>query len=186
MLLHELTEELLKSRKTDFIVTNYRPYIRINRGLSPLNEKACERVKQKLHFFFEDGSINRRIRINKKERRRNMITNKEEYFAGFDSLYNEIDRREERQQLETYLKDQLQRFQQVIERLSEETFWQLFPKILGIDAKLSIVAELIRFEDFSDEEIIRITENDYATYFKELCGYDLSMKPKPSLIFNMS
>lgn len=27
MLLHELTEELLKSRKTDFIVTNYRPYI---------------------------------------------------------------------------------------------------------------------------------------------------------------
>lgn len=115
-----------------------------------------------------------------------MITNKEEYFAGFDSLFKEIDRRKERQQLEAYLKDQLHRFQQVIEKLSEETFWELFPEILGIDAKLSLVTELIRYEDFSDEEIIRITENDYGTYFKELCGYDLSMKPKPSLIFNVS
>ncbi|WP_441316288.1 DUF7006 family protein, partial [Enterococcus sp. PF-3] len=47
------------------------------------------------------------------------------------------------------------------------------------------VSELIVFDDFSNEDIIRIVENDYRTYFKELCGYDLSMDPKHSMIFNV-
>lgn len=56
--LHELTEERLKSRKTDLIVTNYRPYIfeyELTEDyllLNPIpNEKDWERVKKKLHFF---------------------------------------------------------------------------------------------------------------------------------------
>lgn len=48
-----------------------------------------------------------------------------------------------------------------------------------------IVSELISFDDFSSEDIIRIVENDYRTYFQELCGYDLSMDPKHSMIFNV-
>ncbi|HAZ1244834.1 TPA: hypothetical protein J0V22_002711 [Enterococcus faecium] len=81
--------------------------------------------------------------------------------------------------VETYLDSQVEKLNQLIEGISHETFWQVFPKILGIDAKLTLLTELMPFEDFSNEEIIRIVENDYRDYFKELCGYDLRMKEKP-------
>ncbi|ROY44012.1 hypothetical protein EGW74_07425 [Enterococcus casseliflavus] len=114
------------------------------------------------------------------------ISSKEEYLAGFDSIFTELEKRKEQKQLEAYLHQQLRRFKQLLEEISEEQFWQVFPALLGIDAKLSLVAELIPYEEFSAEEIIRITESDYATYFKELCGYDLSMETKHSIIFNVS
>ncbi|MHA6124537.1 DUF7006 family protein [Enterococcus mundtii] len=44
---------------------------------------------------------------------------------------------------------------------------------------------MLVFDNFSDEAIIRMVETDYRTYFKELCGYDLSMEPKHSIIFNV-
>lgn len=91
----------------------------------------------------------------------------------------------ERITLKIYLDSQVQKLDQLIEGISQETFWQVFPKILGIDAKLMLLTELMPFEDFSNEEIIRIIENDYKDYFKELCGYDLKMKEKPSIIFHV-
>lgn len=91
----------------------------------------------------------------------------------------------ERKNLTAFLDSQVQKFDQLIESISQETFWQVFPEILGIDAKLTLVTELIPFEDFSNEEIIRIVENDYRDYFKELFGYDLRMKEKPSIIFHV-
>lgn len=57
--------------------------------------------------------------------------------------------------------------------------------VLGIDAKLTLITELIPFDGFTNEEIIRIVENDYQDYFKELCGYDLKMIDKPSMIFHI-
>lgn len=115
-----------------------------------------------------------------------MITSKEEYLAGFYAIFNEIEKRKEHKQLAVYLNDQLNHFERLLEKISEERFWQVFPELLGIDARMSLVAELIRLADFSEEEIIRIAESDYATYFKELCGYDLSMETKHSIIFNVS
>lgn len=91
----------------------------------------------------------------------------------------------ERSTLKTYLDSQVQKLDQLIEGISQETFWQVFPEILGVDAKLTLLTELMPFEDFSNEEIIRIVENDYRDYFKELCGYDLRMKEKPSIIFHV-
>lgn len=91
----------------------------------------------------------------------------------------------ERTTLATYLNSPVEKLDQLIESISHETFWQVFPKILGIDAKLTLLTELMPFEDFSNEEIIRIVENDYRDYFKELCGYDLKMKEKPSIIFHV-
>ncbi|MDA9461011.1 DUF7006 family protein [Enterococcus mundtii] len=45
---------------------------------------------------------------------------------------------------------------------------------------------MIVFDDFFNEVIIiRIVEDDYRTYFKELCGYNLHMEPKHSMIFNV-
>ncbi|EOH60899.1 DUF7006 family protein [Enterococcus mundtii] len=87
--------------------------------------------------------------------------------------------------LENYLDSQVKKLDQLIEGISQETFWQVFPKILGVDAKLRLLTELIPFEDFSNEEVIRIIENDYKDYFKELCGYDLKMRDKPSIIFHV-
>lgn len=89
-------------------------------------------------------------------------------------------------ELRCYLEEQFSQLDQLIHTLTKENFWVLFPKILGIDAKLSLMTELIQFDDFCPTDIIRIVETDYQTYFKELCGYDLSMKTKHSLVFNVS
>lgn len=91
----------------------------------------------------------------------------------------------ERALLSEYLNKQLHQLDQLTAAISQETFWEVFPEILGIDAKLAILTELIQFDDFSNEEIIRMIETDYQNYFKELCGYDLKTKTKPSMIFTI-
>lgn len=91
----------------------------------------------------------------------------------------------ERAPLSDYLNAQFHQLDQLTTVLSQETFWKVFPKILGIDAKLALLMELIPYEEFSNDEIIRMTETDYKNYFKELCGYDLKTKTKPSLIFTV-
>ncbi|AYJ46804.1 MULTISPECIES: DUF7006 family protein [Enterococcus] len=110
------------------------------------------------------------------------ITNKE-YMNQFQQSVDKAG--QERIVLKIYLNKQFQKLNQLIETISNETFWQVFPEILGIDAKLTLLTEMISFDDFSNEEIIRIVENDYQDYFKELCGYDLKMKDKYSMIFNL-
>lgn len=87
--------------------------------------------------------------------------------------------------LSAYLDKQFERLNELTGTIAQVNFWTVFPEILGIDAKLTLLTELIRFDDFSTEELIRMVETDYRTYFKELCGYDLKTKPKPSLIFNV-
>ncbi|BAO08473.1 hypothetical protein EMQU_2916 (plasmid) [Enterococcus mundtii QU 25] len=108
---------------------------------------------------------------------------KHDYMAQFQQTIEKEG--QERTALITYLTTQFQKFDLLIEGVSQETFWQVFPEILGIDAKLTLLTELIPFEDFSNEEIIRMVENDYQDYFKELCGYDLKTKDKPSMIFHL-
>ncbi|MDF2534725.1 MAG: hypothetical protein K0R18_882 [Bacillales bacterium] len=122
----------------------------------------------------------------KNEGEKMRIASKEEYVSGFNMVVNIIKKRNESGNLDSYFTKQLIELGDLIESISEENFWQILPEILGIDAKLNLITELIRFEDFSEEEIIRITESDYSTYYKELCGYDLSMKTKHSLLFNVS
>lgn len=112
------------------------------------------------------------------------FTTKEKYMAPFRAALDSAG--DERAVLVSYLNKQSQKLTHLTEGISQETFWQVFPEILGVDAKLMLLTELIPFEDFSNEEIIRIIENDYRSYFKELCGYDLKVRDKPSLIFNIS
>lgn len=108
---------------------------------------------------------------------------REDYIKGFTQVFTETKR--DTKDLEVYVTAQVQRLDTLLDGLTQETFWQRWPEILGIDAKLSIVTELGHFEDFSSEEIIRMAETDYRTYFKELCGYDLSMETRHSMIFNV-
>lgn len=111
-----------------------------------------------------------------------MFTTKEEYRAYFQEVIKQSKRGTA---LADYLSTLWQRLDQLTEQLSKETFWQLFPEILGIDARLAIVTELLKYDDFSTEELIRITETDYRYYLKELCGFDLSGETKPLMVFNV-
>lgn len=120
------------------------------------------------------------------EKRKQTMTKwktKNDYFNQFQAAL--VQSGSERTPLTTYLNTQYEKLDQLIESISQETFWQVFPEVLGVDAKLNLLTELIPFDDFSNEEIIRIIENDYQDYFKELCGYDLKTKDKPSMIFNI-
>ncbi|MFZ4845511.1 DUF7006 family protein [Enterococcus casseliflavus] len=113
-----------------------------------------------------------------------VFTTKEDYLQGFQSTFEAVEKRESNV-LKDYLTDQIRHLNTLIDHISSGNFWEVWPKILGIDARLSLVAELLNFEDFSSEDILRIVETDYRTYFKELCGYDLSMETKHSMIFNV-
>lgn len=93
---------------------------------------------------------------------------------------------EDNEELHLYLNEQFIQLDQLLEALTSDSFWHIFPKILGIDARLSLLTELIQFDDFCPTDIIRIVETDYQSYFKELCGYDLSMETKHSIVFNVS
>jgi hypothetical protein len=108
----------------------------------------------------------------------------ETYLKGFQIAFDEAEKREEKD-LKVYLQTLVQRLETLIAQITPENFWHVWSEVLGIDAKFGIVAELIVFDEFADEVIIRIVENDYRTYFKELCGYNLSMAPNFSIIFNV-
>ena len=113
-----------------------------------------------------------------------MFTTQQDYILGFQCTFEAVEKRESNV-LKIYLADQIRRLNTLVDQISSHNFWEVWPKILGIDAKISLVAELISFENFSSEDILRIAESDYQTYFKELCGYDLSMETKHSMIFNV-
>ncbi|MDO7880516.1 MAG: hypothetical protein Q6A85_13800 [Enterococcus mundtii] len=107
----------------------------------------------------------------------------EEYMRYFQILLEQV--KPDRNELRDYLTVQYEELKQLIAGLSEETFLQVNPKILGIDAKLALLSELLPFEDFSNEELIRFVEQDYQSYYKELCGYDLKTKTRPSMFFTI-
>lgn len=88
-------------------------------------------------------------------------------------------------ELELYLEKQFNRLDQLKEKVMPENFWQTLLEVLGIDAKLSIITELAQYEEFSMEDILRIVETDYRSYYQELCGYGLKDQTKPSIIFNV-
>ncbi|SFE55722.1 hypothetical protein SAMN04487887_11628 [Enterococcus casseliflavus] len=112
-----------------------------------------------------------------------IFTTREAYIKGFQKAIEKTNR--ETNTLEDYLANQIKRLDELLEQLSKETFWKLDPEIMGIDAKLSLFTELLKFEEFSNEEIIRMTEQDYLTYFKELCGYTIGEKTVHSMVFNL-
>lgn len=93
----------------------------------------------------------------------------------------------ENEELNAYLIQQFEELNQLISTISPDNFWENLPKIIGIDAKLTLMAEIICY-DYSKlpiKEILRLVETDYRMYFKELCGNDLSSNNKYSMVFNV-
>lgn len=112
-----------------------------------------------------------------------VFTTKEEYLLGFEELFG--DKNKGSEELELYFNKQINYLDLLLNELTKENFWQIIPKIMGIDSKLVLLTEMIPFEDFSNSSIIRIIENDYPNYYKELCGYNINTEAKHSLIFNV-
>lgn len=84
-----------------------------------------------------------------------------------------------------YINNLFQQLDGFIENISKESFWDIFPRVLGVDAKLMLLSELIKLDNLATDEIIRLTEKDYLHYLKELCGYNLNEKTNYSLVFNI-
>lgn len=113
----------------------------------------------------------------------NQFKTKYEYMKQFQTALDQAG--PERTALTNYLHMQFKKLDLLIESISGRTFWQVFPEILGIDAKLTLLTEIIPFGDLSSEEIIRIVESEYQYHFKELCGYDLKENDNPSMFFQL-
>lgn len=110
---------------------------------------------------------------------------KDEYLRQFQERMSHDKR--ENEELNAYLTQQFEELNQLISTISPDNFWENLPKIIGIDAKLTLMAEIICY-DYSKlltKEILRLVETDYRTYFKELCGNDLSANNKYSMVFNI-
>ncbi|WP_373193636.1 hypothetical protein [Enterococcus sp. RIT-PI-f] len=112
-----------------------------------------------------------------------LFMNNCDYFTYFEEQLNILPKRTIL--LEKYIKEQFNKFDELVKSISNDNFWSVFPQILGIDARLNIVIELVSAGEFTDGEIIWVAEKDYLNYAKELCGYNLVMEVKHSLIFNV-
>lgn len=110
-------------------------------------------------------------------------SSKKEYIERFQEIMTHS--KNSTKEIELYLKKQFYRLDQLTAEVRPENLWQMIPEILGIDAKLSLIAELSQYEEFSIEDILRIVEKDYRTYYQELCGYGLKIDDRPSLMFNL-
>ncbi|MBO1097894.1 hypothetical protein FQS90_15395 [Enterococcus casseliflavus] len=112
------------------------------------------------------------------------FSNIETYLNGF---YDRIKLGQtEQSELKDYVERQQETLRNLISGISEETFWDVFPQILGLDSRLCIIIELIKFDEFSSGEVIGLAENDYKDYYRELCGYSIGDHSCPTIIFNVA
>ncbi|TPR55073.1 DUF7006 family protein [Enterococcus sp. OL5] len=91
--------------------------------------------------------------------------------------------------IEDYSRQLFKDLEKLVANISQETFWEIFPKLLGIDARLALLSELVELieeVDLSPQELISWVEKDYTSYNKELCGYNLTSKTNQSFIFCVS
>ncbi|MCW6016479.1 hypothetical protein K1Y38_27420 [Serratia marcescens] len=109
----------------------------------------------------------------------------DEYMRQFQESMPQDKR--ENEELNEYLIQQFEQLDQLTRMVSPDNFWENIPKILGVDAKLSLITELIRYDynKLPINEILRIVETDYRTYFKELCGNNLSTNNYYSMVYNL-
>lgn len=108
---------------------------------------------------------------------------KNDYMRQFQDTLRQAKR--ETGELEDYLSQQFERLNQLTNVVSPANFWETLPEVLGIDTKLILITELIRYDDFSTKDILRLVETDYRTYLKELCGNELSAETNHSLVFQV-
>jgi len=110
---------------------------------------------------------------------------KDEYMRQFQEIIPQDKRKSE--EMNEYLAQQFEQLEQLTRTVSPDNFWGNIPRILGIDAKLTLMAELICYEynKIPTDEILRIVEAEYRTYYKELCDNNLSTNNNFSMVWNV-
>lgn len=81
-----------------------------------------------------------------------------------------------------YIRVLKKNLEELITKISNQNFWNTLPKILGIDAKLSLIEEFSE-EQFSETELINLVERDFMKINQENFGYKLNEEPPKSIIF---
>lgn len=81
-----------------------------------------------------------------------------------------------------YIRGLKKNLEELITKISNQNFWNTLPKILGIDAKLSLIEEFSE-EQFSETELINLVERDFMKINQENFGYKLNEEPPKSIIF---
>ncbi|MCH4177748.1 MAG: hypothetical protein LKF43_09610 [Streptococcaceae bacterium] len=108
------------------------------------------------------------------------------YLSKFDLMINQMCENGNNQDFKNYISSMKHDFLSLISQFNQSNFWQLYPKILGIDSKLQLLNFFI-FENDDDEietqEILRIVELDYKNYYKEAMGYRINEYLMDSLLY---
>ncbi|MEB7428082.1 hypothetical protein NGC25_12430 [Enterococcus faecalis] len=104
-----------------------------------------------------------------------------QYFERF--MYLEMQTIEAKKvELLEYIRWLKKQLEELITKISNQNFWNTLPKILGIDAKLSLIEEFSE-EQLSETELINLVERDFMKINQENFGYRLNEEPPNSIIF---
>lgn len=114
------------------------------------------------------------------------ITSSEQYFQIIEQQMNELNI-QNYPLLLSYFFSIKKDFHECENSNNPETFFKAVSKVIRLDAKLVLLREEIKHLDYfgaSQDEIIKLVEQDSRVINKEFCGYRLTESPHTSLIFN--
>lgn len=115
------------------------------------------------------------------------INNRKQYILEWHVIFKDLDIAKY-PTLVTYIKDLFLELEHFELALKNETIWQIFPKLIGIDSKLNILQSLLKVGEIvslEETQIIDIIEKDYLAYTKESFGFKLNEQPNFSILFNV-
>ncbi len=122
-----------------------------------------------------------------KENVKNVVfDNSEVYFEYFEKKCQELAKYERNYKVVKEIRNICEEMLEVIDKITPDTFFESTSKILGYDARLQILIEMVKeFPTLSNEKIIELSRRDYKSYSKELCGYCLRDVVPHSLYFSV-
>lgn len=121
----------------------------------------------------------------KENERTDVFDNAEAYFDYFEKKCDKLAKCEQNYRVVEEIKMILEEMSEVIAAITPDTFFYSISKILGYDARLQILIEMVNdFPALSNEQIIELSRREYKSYSKELCGYCLRDVVPHSLYFS--
>lgn len=101
---------------------------------------------------------------------------KEAYFQYFETKYTNLLFNQKYPLISKRMKMLCEMIKEKTQNASSVDFFLLHAEVLGLDAQLQIILFLLEFIDdnseFSEEMVIKYSQEDYQSFMKELCGND--------------
>ncbi|RBR95431.1 hypothetical protein EB58_00116 [Enterococcus faecalis] len=117
-----------------------------------------------------------------------LFTDANDYFDFFQQNYLSRNFKKEYPFIYSEIKEHYFNIKKLISTINEENFFLNLSKILGYDAQLQLIIELLslNIEGLTEIEIIEISKSDYKIFIKDMCGISINEKPPHSLFFSVS